>query len=103
MKKISQNNLINENNLKMNYNEIKKINKATSVGSLSFKNKRNNAKKVDINFNAFPENHKEKDEQKMKKIFSQMKDYLTSDEKILIKDRFNKYGYDTEKIFVNEK
>ena len=32
-----------------------------------------------------------------------MKDYLPSDEKILIKDRFIKYGYDTEKIFVNEK
>ena len=38
----------------------------------------------------------------MKKIFSQMKDFLPSDEKVLLKDRFIKYGYDKEKIFINE-
>ena len=103
-KKTSQNNHINDNNLKIRNNEVKKLDKATSVGNFNFKkNKWNNTKKVDINFNPFPEDDKEKDEQNMKIIFNQMKNYLQSDEKILIKDRLIKYGYDSEKIFVNEK
>ena len=31
-----------------------------------------------------------------------MKDFLPSDEKVLLKDRFIKYGYNKEKIFINE-
>ena len=96
-----KNEINNNNNLKIPYNEIKKLNKATSVGNFNLKNKLN-TKKIEINFNPFPETTKEKDEQKMKKIFSQMKDFLPSDEKVLLKDRFIKYGYDKEKIFINE-
>ena len=98
----NQKNAISNINLKLSNNDIKKLNKATSVDNLTFKSKLNEAKKIDINFNPYPENNKEKDEQKMKKIFSQMKDFLPSDEKVLLKDRFIKYGYNKEKIFIND-
>ena len=94
-------NIINKenikNNLKLPYTDIKKLNKAVSVGEFNIKNKLKSANKIEINFSPFPEDAKEKDEQKMKKIFNQMKEFLPSDEKILIKDRFKKYGYNKEK------
>jgi hypothetical protein len=99
--KATQKNLLN-NNSANNFYDGKKMIKVNSSDSSIFKSKLNNAKKVDVNFNPNFENCKEKDEQKMTKIFNQMKDYLPSDEKALIKDRFGKYGYSKEKIFLNK-
>ena len=77
----------------------KRFNKATSAERLPIRNKiYTNANRINISFKPFEES-KEKEEQKMKKIFSQMKDFLPSDEKALIKERFIRYGYDKEKIF----
>jgi len=97
----NQKNTISSTYIKLPVYETKKLNKAVSAGRLTCKNRWSNAKKIDINFKPYEENSKEKDEQKMKKIFNQMKDFLSSDEKALIKERFNKYGYDKEKIFIN--
>ena len=103
IKIISPKNELNNTNLKLPYYENKKLNKTTSVDNIFFKSKYNNAKKIDINFNPFPENIiKDKDEENLKKIFNQMKDFIQNDEKILLKDRFIKYGYDKEKIFEND-
>ena len=95
-------NTINNNNLNLPNPTVKKLNKATSAERITLKSKTNNAYKIDISFKPYAENNKEKDEQKMKKIFNQMKEFLPSDEKALIKERFSKYGYDKEKIFINE-
>jgi hypothetical protein len=90
------------NNSANSFYDGKKMKNVYSSDSSIFKSKWNNVKKVDVNFNPYSENSKEKDEQKMTKIFNQMKDYLPSDEKALIKDRFGKYGYSKEKIFLNK-
>ena len=94
---------MNAINVGIPFNENKNMNKINSADSLIFKYKWNNINKIDVNFNSFIENKNEKDEQKMTKIFNQMKDFLPRDEKALIKDRFIKYGYDKEKIFANNK
>ena len=99
--KANKKNLLNNNSANSFYDGKKMINVNSSESSI-FKSKWNNVKKVDVNFNPYSENSKEKDEQKMTKIFNQMKDYLPSDEKALIKDRFGKYGYSKEKIFLNK-
>ena len=95
--KNNQNKEINQKNSKLPYYDYKKINKVVPLGDLNMKNQLKNVKNIEINFNPFPEETKEKDEQKMKKIFNQMKDFLPSDEKVLIKDRFIKFGYDKPK------
>ena len=92
---------LNMPNLNQNIG-VKKLNKATSAEKLTLKKTINNANKINISFKPYEENNKEKEEQKMKRIFSQMKDFLPSDEKALIKERFVKYGYDKEKIFKKE-
>ena len=99
--KANKKNLLYNNSANSFYDGKKMINVNSSESSI-FKSKWNNVKKVDVNFNPYSENSKEKDEQKMTKIFNQMKDYLPSDEKALIKDRFGKYGYSKEKIFLNK-
>ena len=99
--KANQKNLL-YNNSGNSFYDGKKMNKVNSSDSSIFKSKWNNVKKVDVNFNPYSENSKAKDEQKMTKILNQMKDYLPSDEKALIKDRFGKYGYSKEKIFLNK-
>jgi len=99
--KTNQKNLLYNNSASSFYNGKKMI-KVNASDSSIFKSKWNNVNKVDVNFNPYSENSKEKDEQKMTKILNQMKDYLPSDEKALIKDRFGKYGYSKEKIFLNK-
>jgi len=99
--KTNQKNLLYNNSANSFYNGKKMI-KVNASDSSIFKSKWNNVNKVDVNFNPYSENSKEKDEQKMTKILNQMKDYLPSDEKALIKDRFGKYGYSKEKIFLNK-
>ena len=63
----------------------------------------NGAKKINMNFSSFNENNKEKDEQKMKKVFNQIKDIIQEDEKIIIKNRFINYGYNKDIIFAEDK
>ena len=72
-------------------------------GNLNSTMNKNEIKKININFSSFQENNKEKDEQKMKKIFAQIKDSLQEDEKFLIKNRFLKYGYSKDIIFAEDK
>ena len=59
--------------------------------------------KVNMNFSDFQENNKEKDKQKMKKIFNDLKDVIQEDEKFLIKKRFANYGYNKDIIFYIDK
>ena len=99
--KTNQKNLLYNNSANSFYNGKKMIRVNASDSSI-FKSKYNNINKVDVNLNPYSENSKEKDEQKMTKILNQMKDYLPSDEKALIKNRFGKYGYSKEKIFLNK-
>ena len=105
-KLINQRSIINNNMFLPNPNQnigAKRFNKATSAERLPIRNNKiyTNANRINISFKPYEES-KEKDEQKMKRIFSQMKDFLPSDEKALIKERFIKYGYDKEKIFIND-
>ena len=93
---------IGNSNLILPPYENKKLCKAISAGRFTSKNKWNNTKHIDINFKPYDENIKEKDDKKMKQIFNQMKDFLPSDEKALLKERFIKYGYNKEKLFINE-
>ena len=60
-------------------------------------------KKVDLSSTLFRDNSKEKDEQKMKKIFNQIEDVIQEDEKLTIKNRFLKYGYSKDIIFAKSK
>ena len=60
-------------------------------------------KKVDMNFSAFRENNKDKEEEKMKKIFNQIENVIQEDEKMAIKNRFIKYGYNKDIIFAKIK
>ena len=77
------------------------MNKVISAGRFTSKNIFNDINKIDINFKLNEENIQEKKEQNMKKIFNQMKNYIPNDEKALIKEKFIKYGYGKEKIFMN--
>jgi hypothetical protein len=79
---------VNDNFKKQNQNE--KINKSQY-------------NKVNMNFSDFQENNKEKDKQKMKKIFNDLKDVIQEDEKFLIKKRFANYGYNKDIIFYIDK
>ena len=92
-----KNNQINSNI--QNYS----FNKQTQKNNLSTNTTKNEIKKININFSSFQENNKEKDEQKMKKIFTQIKDFIPEDEKFLIKNRFLKYGYNKDIIFAENK
>ena len=98
---LNHNNYIGYSGLKLPICENKKLNKAISAGRFTSKNKFNDINKININFKLNEENTQEKEEQNMKKIFNQMKNYIPNDEKALIKERFIKYGYDKEKIFMN--
>ena len=60
-------------------------------------------KKIDMSSTIFQDNSKEKDEQKMKKIFNQIEDVIQEDEKVAIKNRFIKYGYSKDIIFAKNK
>ena len=60
-------------------------------------------KKVDMNFSAFRENNRDKEEEKMKKIFNQIENVIQEDEKMAIKNRFIKYGYNKDIIFAKNK
>ena len=60
-------------------------------------------KKIDMSSTLFQDNSKEKDEQKMKKIFNQIEDVIQEDEKVAIKNRFIKYGYSKDIIFAKNK
>ena len=101
----SQKFIINDSILSKTFYDNKRMNKNYSAEDLKYKNKKNKINKIEVNFNPFLGNNieKEKDEKKMEKIFNQMKDFLPSDEKLLIKDRFIKYGFNKEKIFSNNK
>ena len=85
--KKSQKKLDNQN---FSYNKQIQINK-------------NEVKKIDMNSKAFQDNNKEKDEEKMKKIFNQLENVIQEDEKIAIKNRFIKYGYNKDIIFAKNK
>ena len=56
-----------------------------------------------IYFPDIEENNKEKDEQKIKKIFLNLKGNIQEDEKFLVKNRFINYGYNKDIIFVLDK
>ena len=60
-------------------------------------------KRINMNFSSYQENNKEKDEQKMKKIFNEIKDVIQEDEKVIIKNRFVNYGYSKDIIFAEDK
>ena len=69
-----------------------------------FQINKSEVKKIDMNSTAFQDNNtKEKDEQKMKKIFNQLENVIQEDEKIAIKNRFIKYGYNKDIIFAKNK
>ena len=96
----SDNKNSNKNNLNIkNYS----YNKLTQKKNLSTNTSKNEIKRINIKFSSFQENNKEKDEQKMKKIFKQIKDVIPEDEKILLKNRFIKYGYNKDIIFAEDK
>ena len=59
--------------------------------------------KINMNFSDYSENNKEKDNQKMKRIFDQIGDIIQEDEKVIIKNRFTKYGYSKDIIFAEDK
>ena len=65
--------------------------------------KKNEFKRINMNFSSYQENNKEKDEQKMKKIFNEIKDVIQEDEKVIIKNRFVNYGYSKDIIFAEDK
>ena len=56
-----------------------------------------------IYFPDIEENNKEKDEQKIKKIFLNLKGNIQEDEKFLVKNRFINYGYNKDIIFILDK
>ena len=99
--KISNKKIMRNNNSVISIYDNKKLNNFNSADNFNFKSKRDDVKKIDVNFSPISDNSKEKDVQQINKIFNQMKDFLPSDEKALIKERFGKYGYSKEKIFSN--
>ena len=99
----NNNNLFNSS---LNFYNGKKS-KKLDVNNFSY-NKQNHMnktelKKVDLSSTLFRDNSKEKDEQKMKKIFNQIEDVIQEDEKLTIKNRFLKYGYSKDIIFAKSK
>ena len=100
----NNNNLFNSS---LNFYNGKKSSKKLDVNNFSY-NKQNymnktELKKVDLSSTLFRDNSKEKDEQKMKKIFNQIEDVIQEDEKLTIKNRFLKYGYSKDIIFAKSK
>lgn len=99
--------IFNSNNKNNNQNNsgVKNYsyNRQTQKNNLSINISKNELKKINIKFSSFQENNKEKDEQKMKTIFKQIKDVIPEDEKFLIKNRFIKYGYNKDIIFAEDK
>ena len=100
----NNNNLFNSS---LNFYNGKKSSKKLDVNNFSY-NKQNHMnktelKKVDLSSTLFRDNSKEKDEQKMKKIFNQIEDVIQEDEKLTIKNRFLKYGYSKDIIFAKNK
>ena len=100
----NNNNLFNSS---LNFYNGKKSSKRLDVNNFSY-NKQNHMnktelKKVDLSSTLFRDNSKEKDEQKMKKIFNQIEDVIQEDEKLTIKNRFLKYGYSKDIIFAKSK
>ena len=100
----NNNNLFNSS---LNFYNGKTSSKKLDVNNFSY-NKQNHMnktelKKVDLSSTLFRDNSKEKDEQKMKKIFNQIEDVIQEDEKLTIKNRFLKYGYSKDIIFAKSK
>ena len=100
----NNNNLFNSS---LNFYNGKKSSKKLDLNNYSY-NKQNHMnktelKKVDLSSTLFRDNSKEKDEQKMKKIFNQIEDVIQEDEKLTIKNRFLKYGYSKDIIFAKSK
>ena len=87
----------NENQNRRNINDFLKKQKQNDKINKSQYNK------ITMNFSDFQENNKEKDEQKMKKIFNDLNGVIQEDEKFLIKKRFVNYGYNKDIIFVEDK
>ena len=94
--KIFLNNNNKEQNQKNVNDFIKKQNQNEKINKSQYN-------KVNMNFSDFQENNKEKDKQKMKKIFNDLKDVIQEDEKFLIKKRFANYGYNKDIIFYIDK
>ena len=84
-------------------NKINSQNNSYNKQNQKSNNITNEIKKLNMNFSSFSENNKENDEQKMKKIFNQIKDVIQEDEKVLIKNRFINYGYKKDIIFAEDK
>ena len=100
----NNNNLFNSS---LNFYNGKKSSKKLDVNNFSYNKQnhmnKNELKKVDLSSTLFRDNSKEKDEQKMKKIFNQIEDVIQEDEKLTIKNRFLKYGYSKDIIFAKSK
>ena len=91
---------LNNNNKDQNQKNVNDIFKKQNQNEKINKSQYN---KVNMNFSDFQENNKEKDKQKMKKIFNDLKDVIQQDEKFLIKKRFANYGYNKDIIFYIDK
>lgn len=91
---------LNNNNKDQNQKNVNDIFKKQNQNEKINKSQYN---KVNMNFSDFQENNKEKDKQKMKKIFNDLKDVIQEDEKFLIKKRFANYGYNKDIIFYIDK
>lgn len=91
---------LNNNNKDQNQKNVNDILKKQNQNEKINKSQYN---KVNMNFSDFQENNKEKDKQKMKKIFNDLKDVIQEDEKFLIKKRFANYGYNKDIIFYIDK
>ena len=91
---------LNNNNKDQNQKNVNDIFKKQNQNEKINKSQYN---KINMNFSDFQENNKEKDKQKMKKIFNDLKDVIQEDEKFLIKKRFANYGYNKDIIFYIDK
>ena len=100
----NNNNLFNSS---LNFYNGKKSSKKLDENNFSYTKQnhmnKTELKKVDLSSTLFRDNSKEKDEQKMKKIFNQIEDVIQEDEKLTIKNRFLKYGYSKDIIFAKSK
>ena len=102
----NKNNIFNSS---LNIYNGKQSNKKLEVHNFSYNNNKqiqmnkSEIKKIDMSSTIFQDNSKEKDEQKMKKIFNQIEDVIQEDEKVAIKNRFIKYGYSKDIIFAKNK
>lgn len=91
---------MNQSNINLNNFSYNKIKPQVNLVSRKYNNDIN---KISMDLSNDCENDKQKDEEKMKKIFWQMKDVIQSDERKLIQNRFVKYGYNKDIIFSKEK